>query len=152
MINKVLKQLFTRDLNRLKKEIESYKNEESLWQVENPIKNSGGNLCMHLTGNLKTFIGNGLDQIGYERQRDFEFNGTVTREKLLKQIDEAIIIVENALDKISDQQLTSEIFPMKIWKDPKGMAFTIIHLHSHLNYHLGQISYHRRLMDTENMK
>lgn len=149
MIIKALKELFKRDLLKLKNEISSYNSDTALWEIEHSIKNSGGNLCLHLIGNLKTFIGNGLTDIGYVRKRDFEFAGKfVERAELYTQIDETIDIVDQALSQLSEEQL-KENFPMLIWKEETGMAFTIIHLHSHLNYHLGQINYHRRLLDAK---
>jgi len=60
MIVESLKELFRRDLQKLKQEIELYEKDSNLWKVESSIKNSGGNLCLHLIGNLNTFIGNGL--------------------------------------------------------------------------------------------
>jgi len=149
MVVEALKELYTRDLNTLKIEIELYKNEATLWKIENSIQNSGGNLCLHLIGNLKTYIGNGLAQIGYVRQREFEFSGKfVARKDLLKEIDETIQIVNQGLNTITDEQLT-ENFPMGVWKKETGMAFTLLHLHAHLNYHLGQINYHRRILEQE---
>ncbi|MCK5705424.1 MAG: hypothetical protein KAI29_29945, partial [Cyclobacteriaceae bacterium] len=50
-------QLFNRDIDKLKLEIESFKNEENLWQLEGQISNTAGNLCLHLIGNLNHFIG-----------------------------------------------------------------------------------------------
>jgi len=149
MVVEALKELYTRDLNKLKQEIKLYKNDSTLWKVENSIKNSGGNLCLHLIGNLRTYIGNGLAQIGYVRDREFEFSGKfVDRNKLYEEIDETIQIVNQGLSKITDEQL-SENFPMLIWEEETGMAFTIIHIHGHLNYHLGQINYHRRIFEKE---
>jgi len=147
MVVEALKELYNRDLNRLKIEIELYKKDSTLWKIENTIKNSGGNLCLHLIGNLKTYIGNGLAQIGYVRQREFEFSGKfVDRKDLQREIDETIQVVNQGLNNITDSQLI-EKFPMVVWEKETGMAFTLIHLHSHLNYHLGQINYHRRILE-----
>lgn len=147
MIQEALKKLYIRDLHKLKTEIQSYKDEASLWKVTGDTKNSGGNLSLHLIGNLKTFIGNGLSDIGYVRQREFEFAGKdVDRVELYKEIDETIDIVTQGLDQVTDEQLAGD-FPIVIWKEATGMTFTLIHLHAHLNYHLGQINYHRRMMD-----
>jgi len=149
MIITALKEVFKRDLLKLKKEIQLYKDDAILWQVENSIKNSGGNLCLHLIGNLKTFIGNGISEIGYERKRDFEFSGKfVDREKLYTEIDETIEIVDRGLSQITKEQIDGD-FPMLIWEEKTGMTFTLIHLHGHLNYHLGQINYHRRILENE---
>ena len=147
MIIESLKELFTRDLNKLKNEIQLYKDETVLWEVENSISNSGGNLCLHIVGNLKTFIGDGLGKTGYVRQRDFEFSGKgIERGVLLSQIDETIQAVDLGLSTVTDEQLEGN-FPILIWEKETGMAFTLIHLHCHLNYHLGQVNYHRRLLD-----
>lgn len=139
--------LYRRDLNRVKQEILLYKNTATLWKTDKSITNSGGNLCLHLIGNLKAFIGDALAQTGYSRDRDFEFSGKdVTREKLIKELDETIEIVHQALKNLDPQQL-EEDFPIKIWQEKTGMLFTLLHLHSHLNYHLGQLTYHRRFFD-----
>ena len=55
MLKDSLIEIFDRDLNKLKIEISSYESESSLWLIEKDIKNSGGNLCLHLIGNLKQF-------------------------------------------------------------------------------------------------
>lgn len=147
---KALKELFERDLKKLKQEIELYRDDATLWKIENSIKNSGGNLCLHLVGNLKTYIGNGLAQIGYIRQRDLEFSDrNVDRSKLYELIDETMEIVNLGLSKVTDAQLIESNFPMIIWKKETSMAYTLIHIHSHLTYHLGQINYHRRILDKE---
>ncbi len=149
MITSPLTELFVRDLNRLKAEIQEYKSEENLWKVEHSIKNSGGNLCLHLIGNLKTFIGNGFGDLGYIRKRDFEFAGkNVPRTQLYQEIDETIEIVQHALAQIKEAEISNN-FPIVIWKEETGMAFTLLHLYGHFNYHLGQINYHRRLLDEQ---
>ena len=142
-----LKALFTRDLNRLKNEITQYHSDAALWSIQEDISNSGGNLCLHLIGNLKTFIGKELGNVNYVRDRKNEFEGKhVPREKIYREIDETIEAVNQGLDHVTAERLTGE-FPILIWDKPTSMLYTLIHLHCHLNYHLGQINYHRRLLD-----
>lgn len=151
-MNIPLSELFIRDLNRLKKEIESYTNETALWEVEGLIKNSGGNLCLHLIGNLKTYLGNGFADLNYVRKRDFEFNGkNVDRKIIYQEIDETIDMIKLGLAEIKPEQLT-EKFPIVIWDRETEMEFTLLHLYGHFNYHLGQINYHRRILDGKNNK
>ncbi|RNL75228.1 DUF1572 domain-containing protein [Sinomicrobium pectinilyticum] len=146
-MKEALIELFRQDLNRVKQEIELYNNESALWKIEHSIKNSGGNLCLHIIGNLKTFIGNGLAEIGYVRQRDLEFSAkNVDRAKMYAEIDETIEIVSQGIGKLKEDQIKGD-FPMLIGGKETGMAFTLIRLHAHLNYHLGQINYHRRILD-----
>jgi len=147
MTKEALKELFTRDLLRLKKEIELYSDEKALWITDKEVKNCSGNLCLHIIGNLKSFIGHGLGHSGYVRDREFEFGGKdVPRAQLITEIGEAITAVSVGLDQLTPESLQGN-FSIQIWKEETGMTFTLIHLHSHLNYHLGQINYHRRLLD-----
>jgi len=146
MINS-LQKLYSRDLNKLKDEIQLYRDERNLWKVEPNILNSGGNLCLHLIGNLNTYIGNGLANIKYVRNRTNEFSlKNVPKSELIEKVEETHSIVEKGLLKLSEDELNKE-FPIVIWDKPTRMDFTLIHLHSHLNYHLGQINYHRRLIE-----
>ncbi|MFT6996233.1 MAG: hypothetical protein ACJA1P_002981, partial [Maribacter sp.] len=90
-MKEALKELFNRDLITLRKELELYTDEANLWKVDNSIQNSGGTLCLHVIGNLKTFIGNALAQTSYLRNREFEFSGTpVSRTKIYQELDETI--------------------------------------------------------------
>ena len=147
-LNQVLAQLFERDLLRLRQEILLYKKEENMWVISGNINNSGGNLCLHLIGNLKTFIGNGLSTIGYRRDRPFEFEGkNVPRQTLIADLEDTILIVKTSIASLSDQDILTKDFPIVIWEEKTKMHFTLLHLHSHLNYHLGQVNYHRRMID-----
>lgn len=146
MIIETLKYLFRTDLNKLRKEIELYQNEKSLWHIEKSISNSAGNLCLHLVGNLSAYIGVGLAKTDYKRQRDLEFSlKDVPKEELLKKIDDTTQVVDAGLSNLTLDRMTED-FPILIWDKPTEMEATLIHLLSHLNYHLGQINYHRRLL------
>ena len=150
MIIQILKDLYDRDLNKLRTEIESYSNEANLWLVDGEIPNSGGNLALHLVGNLKHFIGALLGGSGYVRTRDLEFSTKDTpRAELLRMIDETIADVATGLDRVTAEQLEAE-YPIVVFADRTGPMTTgwfLIHLATHLGYHLGQINYHRRMLD-----
>ncbi|MGZ8517187.1 MAG: DUF1572 family protein [Chitinophagaceae bacterium] len=147
MLTQTLKTLFRKELEKLKREIELYQEETKLWIVKKAITNSGGNLCLHLIGNLNTYIGKELGHTGYIRNRDLEFSQKgVPRNELLKKIDETERIVEQVLDTITDQQLEEE-YPVIVFAEKMTTGFFLIHLLAHLSYHLGQINYHRRLSD-----
>ncbi|MES2108838.1 MAG: DUF1572 family protein [Bacteroidota bacterium] len=150
MITATLKSLFNRDLLKLKAEIESYQKEENLWRTDKGIANSAGNLCLHLVGNLNAYIGVGLAKTGYIRQRDLEFSlKDIPKAELIQRIEEVIIVVETGLNNLHDSQMGTD-FPIVIWENPTQMLYTLIHLSTHLNYHLGQVNYHRRLLDSGN--
>lgn len=147
MVITSLKSIYKRDLEKLRHEIETYGNEDAIWKLDGEIPNSAGNLCLHLVGNLKAFIGAELGGSGYVRHRELEFstNGT-PRSELLQMIDETIAVVDSSLDKITPEQL-EEDYPKVVFADKMTTGWFLIHLATHLNYHLGQINYHRRLLD-----
>ena len=98
MLLSVLRTLFQRDLQKLRKEIESYQQEENIWRVAPGISNSAGNLCLHLVGNLNAYIGMELGHSGYIRNRDLEFSARdIAKEELLQKIDATAAIVDITL-------------------------------------------------------
>lgn len=147
MLNQSLKKLFNRDLHKLKAEIESYQNEANLWIIDHGIANSAGNLCLHLIGNLNTYIGATLGGSGYIRNRELEFTlKNVPRGELIEKIDQTIEIVNQTLDKITAAEIGAE-YPMLVFEEKTSTEYFLVHLTTHLAYHLGQINYHRRLLD-----
>ena len=147
MITETLTELFERDLQRLKTEIELYKDEDNLWLVKEGISNSAGNLCLHLLGNLSHFIGAMLGHTGYVRRREDEFSlKNIPRQDLVTNIENCRIIVKNTLAKLTAADLEKE-FPQQVFDKSINTEMMLMHLSTHLTYHLGQINYHRRLLD-----
>ena len=147
MLIETLKSLFNRDLNKLKVEIESYQNENQLWAIDKNISNSGGNLCLHLIGNISTYIGAEIGKTGYVRNRPLEFSlKDIPKSELIGKIEETIIVVNNTLNLLSEEDLNA-IYPQIVFEKEMTTGFFFVHLSTHLAYHLGQINYHRRLLD-----
>ncbi len=147
MITLHLIPLFQKDLDKLKEEITLYPKDEQLWQVREGISNSGGNLCLHLTGSLQHFIGAVLGDSGYVRNRDAEFRlKNVPRSKLLEDIDITRNAVTDTLEQLSKNELQKD-YPLPVLNEEKtNTSYFLLHLLSHLNYHIGQINYHRRII------
>lgn len=138
--------LFDRDLQRLQQEIEAYPTEESLWTVVDGISNSAGNLSLHLVGNLNEYIGRILGKEPYQRNRPLEFSAkNVAKETLLARITATREVVIRALESLTDNTLHQE-YPENILGYSMTTLYFLIHLEGHLNYHLGQIDYHRRIL------
>lgn len=147
MSTEILRTLFTRDLNRLKKEIESYTIDAHLWITDKNISNAGGNLCLHLIGNLNTYIGANLGGTGYLRNRELEFSlKDLSKEELIRKIEDTLKVVDKTLASLSPQHL-EEQYPLLVLEEMTSTAYLMTHLATHLSYHLGQINYHRRLLD-----
>jgi Protein of unknown function (DUF1572) len=147
MLLPTIQQVFIRDLEKLRHEIQSYKNEDIIWHTEKAITNPAGNLVLHLVGNLNAFIGAALGHTGYVRQRDLEFSTKgISRAVLLNKIDDTIKMIIEVMPTLKDLDVT-ELFPILVFEEKTSIEFFLIHLAGHLNYHLGQVNYHRRLLD-----
>lgn len=147
MVIEVLRKLFTRDLLKLKKELELYKDEANIWKVEKDIINPAGNLCLHLVGNLNTYLGATLGNTGYIRNRDLEFSlKGVSRAELIQKTEATLQVVDRVLANMTEDQLKEE-YPMVVLEEKTTTEYFLIHLATHLSYHLGQVNYHRRLLD-----
>lgn len=145
---KALNQQFEKHLDNLQKEIESYTNEDVLWKIDKDILNSGGNLCLHLCGNLRHFIGNVLGQTNYIRDRDAEFAlKNVPREELIILIQKTKKEVNSAINSLDPETLSYE-YPLQVFGKPMSKEYFLLHLLGHLGYHLGQLNYHRRILDS----
>jgi hypothetical protein len=147
MLTDTLRTIFTRDLQKLKSEIELYQDEKNIWLTDKKIANSGGNLCLHLIGNLNTYIGKEIGKTGYVRNRELEFSQKdVSRKEMVNKIDDTIAVVQDALGKIKEDELAME-YPLLVFDKKTSTEYFLVHLAAHLSYHLGQINYHRRLLD-----
>lgn len=147
MIIESLRSLYSRDLNKLKTEIEAYQNEDAIWKTDQNIANSAGNLCLHLVGNLNLFIGAELGKTGYIRNRELEFSlKDIPQTELLAMAEATTAMVDQVLSQLTPEDLEKE-YPLVVFEDKMTTGYFLIHLITHLDYHLGQINYHRRLLD-----
>ena len=149
-----IRDLYLSNLNKLKEEISAFKNampagrqETNLWHTQGEVKNSPGNLALHLTGNLNHFIGAQLGNTGYVRNRDKEFaDNNIPREDIISGINEAMEVVNTVLSKLTDDDLQKD-YPILFLNEQHTTGEILFILYGHLNYHLGQINYQRRLLN-----
>ena len=146
MLQQDLSTQFERGLTMLKTELLAYEDEGKLWALAPGISNCAGNLALHLVGNLNHFIGAVLGHTGYVRNRDAEFTlKDIPRSTIVADIDKTIDVVKATLAGLTPAQLDA-IYPEDKWKDRVTVHHLLLHLLTHLNYHLGQVNYHRRLI------
>ena len=138
--------IYARELATLRMEVEAYPSDRDLWKPVPGIANSGGTLSLHLAGNLLHFIGGVLGGTGYRRNRDAEFGDRdVPRAVILQQVDAAIHIVPKTVAELGPEVLDGE-YPDAVAGVRLNTADFLLHLASHLSYHLGQLDYHRRIV------
>lgn len=147
MNTEIIAKLLQRDLEKLKQELLQYQDETLIWKTVAGISNSAGNLCLHLVGNLNTYIGAELGQSGYIRNRELEFSQKdIPREELIQKIEGTIEVVTQTLDRLPAEALAQE-YPLLVLKEKTSTGYFLTHLAVHLGYHLGQINYHRRILE-----
>jgi len=144
-----LAELFKRDLARLVQELSAFSNEETLWQVVPPITNSAGNLALHLEGNLREYIGRQLGNVPYTRRRDLEFVTTLLpKQDLIRRLQAVSELVPDIVSGLSGPALEAT-YPEKVFASSLSTGQVLLSLYGHLNYHLGQIDYLRRMLTKE---
>jgi hypothetical protein len=146
MLKETLVQIYEMDLRKVIEEIKKYENEEDLWKLQAGITNSGGNLALHLIGNINHFFGSILGGTDYKRERELEFsNKNASRSEIIERLENAILVLKDALNNLSDDDFHKD-YPIDFGGGQQKTFAVIIYMLSHLNYHLGQINYHRRLL------
>lgn len=139
-----LRELFNRDLERLASELQQIP-DKYLWETQPGVLNSAGVLTQHIVGNLNHFIGTALGNADYKRDRVREFTSTgVSKDKLIDDVNNTSQIINPILENLDKDDLSNS-YPMDIPMDYSVYKF-LLHLYGHLNYHLGQANYLRRIL------
>ena len=139
--------LFERDVISLINEILAYPNDDDLWKIAGEIKNPGGNLALHIAGNLRYYIGHVLNDSGYKRDRKQEFSiKNVSKDEIVELLETANVEVRDCLENMKEERL-NDPFPIDVLGYETTVLHFLLHLYGHLNYHLGQINYHRRMIE-----
>jgi hypothetical protein len=146
-LNNIIANFYERDLRKLIEEVNLFKNEEDLWRTQGSVKNSSGNLVLHIIGGMNHLIGAVLAQSGYVRNRDQEFiiKG-VERKILVAQLEELIAMINETLNTFTQEQMEAE-YPIFFDKPKTSISYVLLQLLLHLNYHLGQVNYLRRILE-----
>jgi uncharacterized damage-inducible protein DinB len=148
-LTSALAALFNRDLTKLRKQIEAFPNDELLWQALPGVTNSAGNLALHLEGNLRQFVGRQLGGLPYERKRALEFSSTgMSRDEISARVGELGSTIPSVIEELSLEQMGME-YPEVVIDVPMTTQQCLFHLYGHLNWHLGQIDYLRRMLVAE---
>ncbi|MBE7544596.1 MAG: DUF1572 domain-containing protein [Bryobacteraceae bacterium] len=112
--------------------------EEQIWARPNPASNSAGNLCLHLSGNVRQWILAGVAGQPDLRRRDEEFaaQGGVGREQLLVRlrgtVEEACAVIEG----LPETRLLEVVKPQNY---EVTVLAAVYHVVEHFAMHTGQI-------------
>jgi uncharacterized damage-inducible protein DinB len=145
-ITNELAALFRRDLAKFAKQIESFPTDELLWQTLPGVINPAGNLALHIEGNLSEFVGRQLGGLPYQRNRDLEFSSKDgSRADLSARLTKLGESIPAVIEGLNADQLEKE-YPQLVLDRSMSIGEFLIHLYGHLNWHLGQVDYLRRLL------
>src|SRR5215469_6095959 len=141
MLTKTLAEFYERDIRKMIEEVNSFKNEKDLWRTQGSVKNSPGNLVLHIIGGLNYFFGATLLHTNYVRHRELEFTTkNVARKELVAELEKLIPLINKTLNALTAENMESS-FPVFFDKPNTSMSYVLVQLLAHLNYHLGQINY-----------
>ena len=145
MTKQHLTTILLRDLGALQREVELYPDDATPWNSVAGLPNSGGTLVLHLVGNLRHFIGAILGGTGYVRDRKAEFSASnLSRAELVALVLTAKTEVAHTLETIDESALEGT-YPVALAGLSLPSGLFLLHLATHLTYHLGQLDYHRRV-------
>lgn len=138
--------LYRRDLRCFIREVESFPDDASLWRTLPGISNSAGNLALHVAGNLRHFLGAVLGGTGYARQREQEFaQREGTRAEVAALLETALADLEKGLEALTEEAL-AQPFPQAVMDLQPPTGRFLMHVATHLAFHLGQAGYLRRTL------
>jgi len=138
--------LFRRDLRCLIREVDLFPDDASLWRTVPGITNSAGNLALHLAGNLQHFVGAVLGATGYVRQREREFaQREGSRAAVVAELEATLAAVEAGLTALTGEA-EAATFPAPVGPHRPPTGIFLMHLATHLAFHLGQVGYLRRAL------
>lgn len=146
MVSDIVRAVLLRDLRALSREVDAYPTDDALWRTPPGVSNSAGTIVLHLVGNLEHFIGAALGGTGYVRDREAEFAmRDLPRTQLLRMLDSAAAAVDATLRQLPPERWEAA-YPIPVGGRTLRTADFLVHIATHLAYHLGQMDYHRRML------
>lgn len=114
--------------------------EDDVWKRLRPKMNSVGNLCLHLAGNESHYIGHGIGETGYVRDRPHEFDATggYSKAELVAKLHAARQSTLRSLDGLTAADLDRALDGLDYPEQPTVLN-VVVHVVQHYGYHTGQI-------------
>lgn len=124
--------------------------DEQVWWRPNSESNSIGNLCLHLSGNVRQWIVSGLGgEVDVRtRQTEFDQRGMISREELLSTLRQTLEDVDSVL---SNFQLERCLERLEIQKTKVTALEAIFHVTEHFSMHTGQIILLTKMLSQEDL-
>ncbi len=119
--------------------------EDQIWMRNSEQENSLGNLTLHLSGNVKQWIGHGIAGQENTRDRDAEFaaRGGLDRTALIAKLDESVDAAVATIAALPPDRLMQKV---TIQNYNLTMLEAIYHVVEHFAQHTGQIVFATKLL------
>lgn len=149
MLIDAVRRCLLRDLEGFSAELDGYPDDASVWTDLPGFANSTGTLVLHACGNLRHFIGAVLGGSRYIRNRDLEFS---TRDLPRAELHMLLAVTRDEIARafdVIDPVMLAQQFPVEVGGGHLPTDRMLVHLATHLGYHLGQADGHRRAVTGE---
>jgi uncharacterized damage-inducible protein DinB len=123
---------------------------EQIWARNSDNENAVGNLVLHLSGNVRQWIGSGVAGLPDNRQRDTEFDarGGMAPAELAELLKTRIAEAAGIIRGVPAARLTERI-------TPQGYHVTVLeaiaHVVEHFSQHTGQIILLTKMLTSEDL-
>jgi uncharacterized damage-inducible protein DinB len=120
--------------------------DEQVWWRPNETSNSIGNLLLHLNGNVKQWILQGIAGVENIRDRTAEFSERehIAPAELRRMLAETLSEVDAVLQKLTPEDLLRTHY-IQVYADVPAMS-AIYHVVEHFSMHYGQILYISKML------
>ena len=122
---------------------------EQLWSRPNSHCNSVGNLLLHLTGNVRQWIGAGLGDLpeNRDRQGEFDHRDPLPADRLLPPLRRVVEHAQQIIRELDAPALAAE---HTIQQYPVTGVVAVFHVVEHFSFHTGQVVHITKILrDTD---
>lgn len=123
---------------------------DQIWLRHHENENSIGNLVLHLSGNVRQWIGHGVGGLADNRQRDTEFaaRGGIEKGALLAKLDDSVDGALAILKELPHPRLLERIKPQNY---DVNVLEAIYHVVEHFAQHTAQIIFATKLLTGDDL-
>ncbi len=139
LINEAKYRLLEESIPRLRKCLEKM-DQQQIWYRPNHQTVSAGNLVLHLCGNVRQWLVNGLGKgaDSRNRAREFEETGPIATSVLMEDLEKLEHEISDSLAKINQGDLSRRFVIQGF--EVTGVSI-LVHVVEHFSYHVGQVTY-----------
>ena len=124
--------------------------DDRIWSRGHSTENSIGNLCLHLSGNVRQWIVSGVGGEKDERNRDAEFAaiGGVSADELIDRLNRTVARACEVIAALTPARLEE---PVTIQNYKLTVFEAVYHVVEHFSHHTGQILFAMKAISGEDL-